>query len=297
MSTFIHQPNDKLFKQAMADVRVAKQFFEEHLPAKILQVVDFDSLTLKKHSFIDDVFKATEADVLYTVKLNGDLAYFYLLCENQSTVDATIAFRLWVYMVRIMEMHLKQNPKSPLPIVYPLVLYTGLPPWDAPKDIFSLFSEHAELAKDIFLQPYQLVDLQRMDDDGLRQHLWSGLVEFALKYREVRNFAHYLGTLFPWLRQIELHEGANFAKIVLTYVVNGVETDNQALFVQKANELLSSELRGEAMTLAQLFKQEGRTEGRAEKAREIAKQLLEEGALYELVAKVTGLSLDELNAL
>lgn len=213
MTKTIHQVHDKLFKQSMADIRVAREFFEKHLPPEILAIVDLDTLSLQKNSFIDEAYQETEADMVYTVKMGDKLAYFYLLCENQSKVDDTIAFRLLVYTVRIIEMHVKQYPNSPLPIVYSMVIYTGKKPWNAPTDVFKLFGAQEDLARQILLQPYQLIDIQRMSDDELSQRRWSGLVEFVLKHRHVRNFAQFLETLLPWLYEVEIHQGANFATI------------------------------------------------------------------------------------
>jgi hypothetical protein len=53
----------------MADVRVAQEFFETNLPANLLECVDLSSLSLEKESFIDEHFKATEADLIYSVKV------------------------------------------------------------------------------------------------------------------------------------------------------------------------------------------------------------------------------------
>src|SRR5262245_52206582 len=151
MPKLIHQPHDKLFKQSMADIRVAKNFFETNLPSHMSNEIKLETLKLNKHTFIDSTFQTTEADVLYTVNTNKGLAYLYLLCEHQTEIDDQIAFRLLVYTARIMDMHLKQNPKSPLPIVYPMVIYTGEKEWESSKDIFDLFQENADLARQILL--------------------------------------------------------------------------------------------------------------------------------------------------
>jgi predicted transposase/invertase (TIGR01784 family) len=166
----IHQPHDKLFKQAMMDIHVAKEFFETHLPEEILQKVDLSTLRFENCSFIDEAFKGSEADVVYSVMIDGTVAYFYLLCEHQSEVDDMICFRLLVYTVRLMEMHGKRYPKRPLPIVYPLVIYTGKKPWDAPRVIYDLFGDQKELAKQVLSQPYQLIDVHRISDAELRCH-------------------------------------------------------------------------------------------------------------------------------
>ncbi len=131
MTTLIHQPNDKLFKLCLHEIIVAKEFFHAHLPTAILKQVDMDTLELQKETFIDEAYKTTEADVVYKVSLNNAVGYLYVLTEHQTNIDTWIAFRLWVYTTRIMEMHHKQNPTKPLPVVYPMVVYAGDKPWNA----------------------------------------------------------------------------------------------------------------------------------------------------------------------
>lgn len=305
MSNFIHQPNDKLFKKAMMDIRVAEDFFIAHLPQEILNTVDFTALKIQKQSFIDANFKTTEADVLYKTKINGKQAYFYLLCENQSTIDQQMAFRLLGYTIQIMQMHLKQNHKSSLPIVYPMVIYTGQPLWDAPLNIFDLFGSEKSLAKRIFLKPYQLIDIQRINDDEIHRHMWSGIVEFALKFQDMRNKEAFLRTLFPWANKIYFYDGSNLAKEVLHYVIHKFEKTDEALINEAANEFLTPELRGETMTLAEHYRQvglekgirEGLREGIKEGINKVALELLQNGSEIDFVAKVTKLSLEEIKSI
>lgn len=298
MTSPIHQPHDKLFKLSMGDIRVARDFFESHLPADILQHVALDTLKLEKHSFIDEAFKSTEADVVYSVKQGTETAYFYLLCENQSEVDSMIVFRLLVSKVRLMELHYKQQPLNPLPMVYAMVVYTGESEWDAPSDIVDLLPEPKKLARDVFFRPYQLIDLQRMSDDDIRKHNWSGLVEFALKYRRRRELAsHFFQIILPWLDQAAKQDGLNLSRIVLKYVLDGMDYNVVSFEKQVKQYLSSSELRGDAMTLAQQYEQRGEQRGRVEKSFEIAKRLLSKGQDVNFIAEITGLSIAEINEL
>lgn len=279
MSHIIHQPNDKLFKQSLADIRVATDFFTHYLPADILRKINLDTLCLQQHSFIDEAYKATEADVVYQVELEDACAYLYILCEQQSEVDDEMAFRLFIYMGRILDLHRKQNPQSPLPVIYSLVVYTGEAPWDAPTHIFDLFGKQKELAKQLFLQPYQIIDVHRLEDDVLKQQLWSGVVAFVLKYRKTQDLTRFLEAVLPWIHEIELHEGKDFAKIVLRYMVNGLDSNekNKTLFLEKIQQHLSSELQGEAMTLAQMFKQEGIEQGMLQGMKQGIQQGMQQG--------------------
>lgn len=314
MTRLIHQPHDKFFKQAMADIRVARDFFEEHLPAEILAQLDLSTLKLEKQSFIDESYKATEADVLYSVTLvAGERAYLYLLCEHQTNIDDLIGFRLLVSRVRIIETHLKQHRKKSLPVVYSMVIYTGEKAWNAPLDFYELFGAQSELARQILLQPYQLIDVQRLGDDELRQHRWSGLVAFVLKYRKVRDFANFLETMLPWLQELASQEGSLFARAVLSYIVDGIQEKDAKLFIEKSQQYLTTTLQEEAMTLAQVFREEGHEQGLKLGLQQGLQQGIEQGIEQGMekiissmlcrgltaaeIAKLTGLSLSEIEAL
>jgi len=202
MVQIIHQPHDKLFKQSMRQLTVAREFFKTYLPVEIAQVANFDTLELGQDSFIDDACKSHEADIVYSVQLDNCAGYFYLLCEHQSEVDSWMAFRLLTYIVLLMQEHRKKYPQSSLPIVYPMVIYTGKAPWSASREFFPLFGEQEDLAKQVFLGPYQLVEIHQMSDDDLRKQHWSGLVQFALKYRQVRDVEQFLEKLLRWLNEL-----------------------------------------------------------------------------------------------
>jgi len=266
MGSNIHKPNDKLFKLALEEPAVAEEFFNAHLPKKILEKIDLATLKFENHSFIDPIYKETEADVLYSVKSGDSTAYLYLLVEQQSSVDPMMAFRLLVYIVRIMERHIKQNPGGKLPLVLPMVVYAGDDPWDAPLEIFPLFGELEALARETFYKPCQFFDVSRVSDEVLREQILSGLVAFTLKYRKMADFKRFLETLMPWVHEVEIQgrHGASLNRIVLKYVIARIQQGDKELLVQEARQHLSPQLQGEIMTIAQQWKDEGRHEGRHE---------------------------------
>ncbi len=128
MVSIIHKPHDKLFRLSMEEPRVAHEFLSAHLPEAVLKMFNLRLLKLENHSFIDEAYKETEADIIFSSPLGESTAYIYLLLEHQSEVDPLLAFRLLVYRVRLMERHLKQHPDQPLPLIYPFVVYNGEQP-------------------------------------------------------------------------------------------------------------------------------------------------------------------------
>lgn len=157
-----------------------------------------------------------------------------------------------------MARHLKQYPKQPLPLVYPFIVYSGDQPWNKPLELFTLFGEQAKLAKKWFNHPVQLLDLQKLPDDQIKQHAWSGLVEFTLKHSK-SDFEVLLSQVLPWVHSIEEtgSDGFSLATAVVKYLLNGVDVQKVELFRKKILEI-----GGDLMpTLAQLLKQEGMLEG------------------------------------
>ena len=192
----------------MSNVRVAKEFFAHHLPQKIKAEIDFDSLHFHKETFIDDDLKFSAADVIYSAQIGHNKGYLYLLVEHQSTVDKWIAFRLWRYLMRLLEHYHHQYPDQALPLVYPLIFYNGQTPYHASTDFFELFAHQAELAREIWGGSFQLVDIQKIPDQEMREYLWAGVVGFVLKHRFVRDFLDYSEELMGWLYKLELAKGA-----------------------------------------------------------------------------------------
>jgi len=190
------------------------------------------------------------------------MTYLYILCEHQSNVDNNIVFRLFRYTIRIMELHRKKFPNTALPIVYPLVVYSGKKIWNVPLDIYSLFGDGVKLAREWLFKSYQVLEIQKIEDQEFKKRHLCGLIEFVLKYGKVKNFKQFLDKLFPWLKKI-LDETNNIQliKSVLHYVANGIDIQDHNIFLKKVKEHFTPQLRGEAMTIAQALEQVGIQKG------------------------------------
>jgi predicted transposase YdaD len=258
MSThFIPFPHDKLFKVALGQTPVAQEFFRRHLAPELLKRLDLTTLTLENTSFVDDNYKATEADLIYKVKLDGATAYLFALFEQQTTVVQDMAFRLEVYKLRVIERHHKQCPETPLPVVISLVLYTGSTPWSAPRELFSLFGEQESLARELWAQPYTLIDVCRIADDELLRDELSGIVQYVFKYRKnQRDFKQFIDTVVSRAENLEktYPQAASLINALIRYIMDGIEAPNKedlAALLQKARDSSSTLIRGNIMTFAQ----------------------------------------------
>lgn len=203
-------PHDHFFRAAMAEPRVVKDFFQAHLPTKIQEIISWNSIQLQKESYIDDKLKLQITDMLYAANFNKRPGYIYLLIEHQSTTDKLMPFRLLKYMFAIQENHLKQSNEKQLPLIYPMVFYTGAHSTNHITDIFELFGEQQDLAKDIFLKPYHLIDLTKLTDEGLKQYLWSGVMARSMKHIYDTDIVPCLKNMLNELQTIEKQEGIGY---------------------------------------------------------------------------------------
>ncbi|GAG97906.1 unnamed protein product [marine sediment metagenome] len=118
-------PHDHFVRSAMVDIRISKDFLKQHLPESIKKIIDLDSLKPQKETFITDDLKEHIADMLYAVNFSGEEGYLYILVEHESSIETMMPWRLLKYMISIMDNHLKKTGEKQLPIVYPILFYSG----------------------------------------------------------------------------------------------------------------------------------------------------------------------------
>lgn len=191
-------PHDKLFKGAMTDIRVARDFFQHYLPEKVLKEIDLNTLSISKSSYVDPELELTHSDVLYEVMVSGEIGYLYLLCEHQSTIDLLMPFRLWRYIVSIWDDYLKQNGGKILPLVIPIVFYHGKSPYTGPTDIRDLIVAPAHLIEALLFKPFHLIDTHQIKDETLREQEWAGVMAFTMKHIHKRNFLILIESIQEW---------------------------------------------------------------------------------------------------
>lgn len=292
--TKILNPHDKFFRGSMKDIRIAREFFEFHLPEKFRNRVDLSTLKLCNGSFVDERHSQRFTDILYSVLLEEQLAYFFLLVEHQSTPDELMAFRLLTYLCRIMQEHIDQTKSKVLPIVVPLVFFHGKSPYPYTTDLYDLFGEHKSLAKEIFLQPFHLIDVGTIPDEELRKRQWAGLMEFAMKHVFARDVLPLIREMMPQLKRIDKLGENSYIMRIFDYLMTVGDIHDSETFIEVVTQNLSPQLGAEIMTFAERLRQEGIEKG----IKTIALKLLQkENMPLSAIAELTGLTLEQLNAL
>ena len=301
----IHNPHDKFFRAALSDQRVAKAFFDFHLPPFIKKAVDLNTLQLRKDSYVDEQLKLAITDMLFSVSLHNQPGYLYTLVEHQRKPDKLMPFRLLKYTVAIMEQHLKTTQGQALPVVYPLLFYTGEAAYPYSTDLFELFDDPEGLAKQTFLKPFQLVDVSQIPDEALKQDVWRGVMELCMKHVFERDILPFLHNVISLLQQAEQKGGAGYVQAALTYLFTTGEVTSSEAFLETVQAHLTPETGASIMTIAQQIEAKGEAKGRTEghlageteAKKTIAYKLLKQGIPLETVGELTELPDFEVRAL
>jgi predicted transposase/invertase (TIGR01784 family) len=279
------------------DPKNGKDFLEFYLPNTIKKRCDLRTVKLEPGSYVEQNLHQHFSDILYSVKIAGRDAYIYALIEHLTTPDKLTCFKLLRYQLAIMKQHLDQGHDT-LPVVIPLLFYRGdTSPYPFSIAIFDCF-EDKELAQEVFLKPFPLIDITVIPDEELRTHRGIAILELVQKNIRKRDALEFIKDIaWQWAKKLLTHE--QFQSLLYYISQEGESKNFKAFYTTLANALPT--YREDIMTLAQQLKheglqqgwkegrEEGRVEGRAEGRFEVAKNLLAAGLSCELIRKVTQL--------
>ena len=114
MAGELFKPHDHLFRTVFREESEAAGLLRAYLPEAVAGELRWSSLKRQDVSFIDDLLRASEADLLYAVrrKVDDTPAWMYVLFEHQSTPDRWLRLRLLKYSIRIWERDRRQHPEE-----------------------------------------------------------------------------------------------------------------------------------------------------------------------------------------
>ena len=280
-------PHDKLFREVYGDRDNARSFLINHLPGKVLDLVEMSTLEISKDSFIDKDLADYYSDILYRVMLkDGSAGFIYLLFEHKSYHDRYVHLQLLEYMVKIWRMHIKQhkgkgkNPK--LPIVLPLLICHGRKEW--PEDTVRLTSLLSgpveELAGYIPDFGFELYDLLRFSDDEIKGTIMSRVMLLLFKYIFKPELRHKLPEIFSLFQTLmEKETGLQYLETVIRYLASVLDENELSLkeIKEMAEQAISKDTGEYIMTLAEKLRQEGEERGKIEGKLEGKLEGLKEG--------------------
>ncbi|NQZ09035.1 MAG: Rpn family recombination-promoting nuclease/putative transposase [Algicola sp.] len=313
-------PHDNFFRSSMQHASIAKQFFEQHLPAPLLNSLDTNAFELKDSTYIDVDLQETFSDLVFSCPYKQGVgkssdAKVILLIEHQSTPDKLMPFRVFHYMFnmlyKVLKERNKKQAKDKLPAVHPLVFYHGKQT-QYPLLLADCFDDPLNIMEDIFTKELQLVDVNKETDDELKKQQLLGIMTGALKHIRDRDIIYYLRWLADYIHSVDLHQPLtpDFFKMTFNYVLEAGNVKDVKQLI-KVGRLFPKPVRGEFMTAAEKLRawgeeeglekgleqgleqglKKGLEQGREENSEEIAINALNEGADPRFVARIPGLDM------
>ena len=298
MTQAVNKAHDRFFKLLMKDNRVACDFFKMHLPQDLQEAIQWETLKSEKTDHINRKFNESMTDIVFSVLINKKIALLHLIVDHQSTPDILMPFRSEHYRCNVIDDYVKRHPKTKtIPLVIPIVLYHGKAAWTFDTDIRNIVDAPRALVDKYAFKPFIFINLHKIEDEQLREHLWSGVMQLALKHIFEQDVLPYIKEMLILLHQLERKNAYEIVEAVLKYLLERGEM-NKASFFKLVETELSPEIGGRVMTVAEQCIAEGRQQGVQLGVRETnlktARAMLEEGLDISLVHKFTQLSFEEI---
>ena len=254
-------------------------------------------------SFVNKIFQNREADIVYKYKNKN----IFFLIEHQTKIDDSMPYRILEYEIEIMKSTIDirkiKNKEYKLPLVIPIVLYTGKKKWDAKKYL----EESQEKLDGVKIKAgnYNLVDINDFTKEELLQEktLISKMMLLE-KSESTEESIEMLERIIPNTKE----EDKKLLKRVISILFG------EKIGEEKTKELIEKIDGGEEKMLAlvdmirnenkmyiNMGRKEGRKEAREEtkiklrqQCLEIAKNLLKLNMPISQISEVTKLSEEEI---
>ena len=244
-------------------------------------------------SFINKVFQNREADIVYKIKDRS----IFILIEHQTKVDYLMPYRILEYEVAIMQSAIDldkiKNKESKIPLVIPIVLYTGNKKWNAKKYL----EENQEKIKRIEngLGNYNLIDINEMTEkELLEDNSFISKMMLIEKSKNTENIVEILEKIVKITKEEDKETLRRIISIIL----------EEKIGITKAKELIEKMEGDEGNMLAvvdmirrenQMYIEIGKKEGKIEGKKEGKKEGVKQGELKEKIKIVTNMLKEKFN--
>ena len=283
-----NQKHDKIFKEILDNKKEGVKLLNKYLDLKI-EERDIEKYTRK---FVLPELENRESDVIY--KLKNKQIFF--LIEHQTKVDYSMPFRMLEYIVEIMRSAVSrekmQSKSEKLPIVVPIVIYTGKENWKVPR---LLQERQAYYGKTNLEFKYNLVDGSKISKEELMKE--NSILSKAILLEKLDNPEEILETLKEiTTKDLDLDE-KYFINLILKYLLP------EKLSKDEAKEILENLKEKEDDTmfidiLKQYFDDKEKkavNEGIKKVVKEMLRKNIDEKTVIE-VTKITDQELKEIKA-
>ena len=256
-------PHDKLFKEVLSRRENIIDFLNNYLPKDVLNLMDLNTIEIEKDSFIEKDLEEYFSDILYKVMLSDNEGYIYMLFEHKSYPHRLIVFQLLRYMLKIWELHRKQAPLEPLPVIIPMVLYHGMQKWNIKTNLADIISGPKDVLNEYIPDfKYILYDLSKYTDEEIKGIVTLKIALLLFKHIFDPDFPQQLKGILSLLRKvINTQTGVETLETVMRYIFSAANNITVDELKQIVEENISRDKGEDVMTLADRLREEGMQQG------------------------------------
>jgi hypothetical protein len=296
---------DNAYKLLFSHAEMVEQLLHGFVHEDWIGQVDFSTLEKRSGSYVADDLRDRHDDIIWRVRFKDQWLYVYLLIEFQSEVDPFMAVRIMAYL-GLLYQDLARTGEVPrgglFPPVLPLVLYNGKTRWNAGTNVADLIAPGPGKLHDY--RPhlkYLLIDEGAVPPEEMAsRNLVASL--FALEQcRTPKQIKDALECLIHWWQdpaQSSLRRSFVIwiGRVLLPGKIPGHQFPNFHE-LQEVPPMLEETVKEWVEEWKAQGLKEGRQEGMKEGLRITARALLKRGETPAEIAEITGLTIEEIEAL
>ena len=292
MAKKISKIHDKFFKKIMEDIEVAKDFLDSFLPDKIKTIIDLDTISPDKTSFINDELSESFADVIFSLNLRNkeEKVYISILLEHKSVVDKFTPVQVLYYLSQAYYTQIKNG--EVMKIIIPLVFYHGEAEWKY-VDLADLFLDiPQELKRYIPSHDTNFVDLYRIDDEelALMTNLFLSSALLTQKYsRDSDALLNKINLIFNSINKVKRK---NLIAAIIVYYIQLIEIKD--IDLEEVINPLSSNIKNIFMSTYDMIIEKGIDKGIEREKIEVILKGFDNGATLEFLSKITDISIAQI---
>mgnify|MGYP002377045160 CR=1 FL=1 len=162
--------HDKAFRRLLKEPGAAEALLRERLPRQLVRRMAGPPVLLSE-SFIDDSMKGSFADAVLSVPLRqADEALVYCVVEHKSVREPRALVQMLRYLAAVYAWLDRKTSRGPLPLVVPMLVYSGRRRWSGPRRFHELLDVTPALAALPLDFGVVMVDVAAEPLDALSRH-------------------------------------------------------------------------------------------------------------------------------
>ncbi len=207
-------------------------------------------------------------------------------------------------MLRIASEFLDNHKGSKIPLIYPLLLYTGQGKYQKPLSIYDLFV-NSQKAKEYLTEPIRLIEVSNFEASDIKEKYYGGLMMYLMNKVKQQDIFESLKEIMNIITKISKEGNIEIIKSMLYYVINVSDSEKAEGIVSEFKKAVTIKHGEEIMTIAERLERKGKEvgiqigeqRGKLFEKKQIAMNMLLKKLDQKIIAESTGLTVEEIEKL